>query len=578
MPQGNELESVWVRTSTDVWAVGWGGTVLRFDGGAWQLVPSGTTEYLTGVWGSSASDVWVTGANGTLRHWNGSAWSAVDTGDTIWLQAVWGTAANDVWAVGWSDTTLHFDGTKWTKVPGPSTQALDILYSVWGSASNDVWAAGGAHSFVQHWDGSSWTLINPALIGDHELHALTGTGAGDVWLGGSDLVTHWNGGAWAGGWAPAPTLNGPTTYVFGVAASGPAEAWAVGRPENGGASLLRFDGQSWATFPGAVSEELHGIGVLGPGQALAVGEAGASERISVGAPPARLGTGTFDWLYSVWGSSASDIWAVGGMSYSAASGGKLQHWDGQKWSGVPSATDAWAMHAVWGAGTGDVWAGGDGGIEHWDGQAWSSWAFPLTDAVLGLWGLATNDVWAAAKSGSLTHWDGLRWSAVPSPTSVYYDDLEDVWGTARDDVWIVGGRDMGVISGKEENVAVHFDGTSWSSRAIGGEHRVHAVHGTAPDDVWAVGRAGFVVHWDGAKWTPMSVGTSNELWAVRARSRTDVWVAGDYGLVLHWNGATWTRSATLAGDPIADLWSPPGATANLFAVGEEGMILRRTGP
>ena len=104
------------------------------------------------------------------------------------------------------------------------------------------------------------------------------------------------------------------------------------------------------------------------------------------------------------------------------------------------------------------------------------------------------------------------------------------------------------------------------------------MHGTAPDDVWAVGRAGFVAHWDGAKWTQVSVGTDSELWTVRARSRTDVWIAGAYGLVLHWNGATWTQSATLAGDDINDLWSPPGATADLFAVGPEGMILRRTGP
>jgi hypothetical protein len=362
-----------------------------------------------------------------------------------------------------------------------------------------------------------------------------------------------------------------------VAASGPSEAWAVGRPQNGGTSLLRFDGQSWAPFPGAVNEELDGIGVLGSGQALAVGVAGASERITVGAPPVRLGSGTFDFLYSIWGSSASDIWAVGGASYGPVTGGKLQHWDGQKWSGVPSATGDWAMHAVWGAGPSDVWAAGDGATEHWDGQSWSSWTFPLGGTVLGLWGSASNDVWAAGKDASLYHWDGVAWSPWPYANTTY-DDLEDVWGTARDDVWMVGGRDMGLVTGQEENTAIHFDGTTWTSRDIGGEHRVHAVHGTAPDDVWAVGRGGFVVHWDGAQWTEISVGTTNELWAVRARSRTDVRVAGDAGLVLHWNGATWTQSATLAGDPIQDLWSPDGATADLFAVGEEGMILRRTGP
>src|SRR6185436_13338785 len=85
------------------------------------------------------------------------------------------------------------------------------------------------------------------------------------------------------------------------------------------------------------------------------------------------------------------------------------------------------------------------------------------------------------------------------------------------------------LSGKEENVAIHFDGTGWTPREIGGEHRVHAVHGTARDDVWAVGRGGFVVHWDGDKWTQVSVGTTSELRAVRARSRTDVWSRASTG-------------------------------------------------
>jgi len=583
LPQGNELEKVWVRTPTDVWAVGWGGTVIRFDGTAWQLVPSGTKEYLTGVWGTSANDVWVTGANGTLRHWTGSGWTAVDTGNTLWLQAVWGLAQNDVWAVGWGDETLHFDGTKWTNVPGPSTSTLDILESVWGSATNDVWAAGGAHGWVQHWDGHTWTQINPGVIGDAELHGVTGTGAGDVWVGGYDLIKHWNGSGWSTGWTSNRNGNGPTTAIFGVAASGPSEAWAVGRGEFSGASVLRFDGQSWAGFPGNLAEELHGIGVLAPGQALAVGQSGASQRITVGAPPVRLGSGTFDGLNAIWGSSASDIWAVGGYSYYPATGGKLQHWDGQKWSGVPSATGSQAMHAVWGSGPNDVWAAGepgvvDAGLEHWDGQAWTSWNISTNGTLYGLWGAASNDVWAAGKSGGLYHWDGAAWSAVNTFGFIYYDDLEDVWGTARDDVWMVGGLDMDLITGKEVNVAVHFDGTAWTQRPIGGEHRLHAVHGTAPDDVWAVGRAGFVAHWDGAKWTPVSVPTTSELWSVRARSRTDVWISGTYGLVLHWNGATWTESATLAGDDILDLWSPPGATADLYGVGPEGMILRRTGP
>src|SRR3989442_2140802 len=49
LPQGNPLTSVWGSASTDVWAVGYGGTILHWDGSAWSGFPSGTPNSLYGV-------------------------------------------------------------------------------------------------------------------------------------------------------------------------------------------------------------------------------------------------------------------------------------------------------------------------------------------------------------------------------------------------------------------------------------------------------------------------------------------------------------------------------------------------
>jgi hypothetical protein len=38
----------------------------------WSSVPSGTTQDLWSVWGTSASDVWAVGWNGTILHYNGT--------------------------------------------------------------------------------------------------------------------------------------------------------------------------------------------------------------------------------------------------------------------------------------------------------------------------------------------------------------------------------------------------------------------------------------------------------------------------------------------------------------------------
>ena len=67
LPQGNPLWSVWGSASTDVWAVGLGGTILHWDGSAWSPVASGTVNSLTSVRGSASNDVWAVG-DGTILH------------------------------------------------------------------------------------------------------------------------------------------------------------------------------------------------------------------------------------------------------------------------------------------------------------------------------------------------------------------------------------------------------------------------------------------------------------------------------------------------------------------------------
>ena len=65
----------------------------------WQNpLPQGNS--LTAVWGTDANNVWAVGVKGTMLHWNGSAWRVSDTGTTQMLKDVWGADANNVWAVG----------------------------------------------------------------------------------------------------------------------------------------------------------------------------------------------------------------------------------------------------------------------------------------------------------------------------------------------------------------------------------------------------------------------------------------------------------------------------------------------
>jgi len=49
LPQGNGLLGVWGSSSSNVFAVGDGGTILHYNGSAWGSMTSGTTSHLYGV-------------------------------------------------------------------------------------------------------------------------------------------------------------------------------------------------------------------------------------------------------------------------------------------------------------------------------------------------------------------------------------------------------------------------------------------------------------------------------------------------------------------------------------------------
>jgi hypothetical protein len=76
---------------------------------------SGTKRLLRGVWGSSTSDVFAVGPGVTIIHYDGSTWSLMTSDTTEHLNSVWGSSSSDVFTVGGYDEMRisHYDGRKW---------------------------------------------------------------------------------------------------------------------------------------------------------------------------------------------------------------------------------------------------------------------------------------------------------------------------------------------------------------------------------------------------------------------------------------------------------------------------------
>lgn len=322
-------------------------------------------DSLSGVAMLSACNVWVAGGTGgrttLIEHWTGgSTWTVVPSPNPGAgfnnLSAIHGISATDIWAVGTAANAdgsaengliLHWNGINWTHVASPNPGTFTQLTGVREISARDAWAVGhystdaGSRSLALHWDGTSWTQVPSPSPAGAELAGVTATSGGDVWAVGdyisnsqdstvSTLALHWDGTVWKQVASPSPGQG--IARLTSVAATSPADAWAVGLFSNGDADqtlILHWDGTSWTQVASPnpfADDNLAGVAATSAGSAVAVGTGQNSGR---GALPATLalrwdgtawtqapslqmgGTGTSNILTGVSSISSSEAWAVG---------------------------------------------------------------------------------------------------------------------------------------------------------------------------------------------------------------------------------------------------------------------------
>jgi len=273
----------------------------------------------------------------------------------------------DVWAVGnflpdtatsnqdaTLNTAAHFDGKHWTQTPVPdSGPNFNTLFGV-AATPGRAWAVGvtldrsyHSRSLIEAWDGSAWHIAAAPRLNTQRdiLYAADAVSASDVWAVGHQqswdgtfgtLVEHWDGTGWSV--VPSPDPGSSGNHLYGVAAAGPDDIWAVGQRDDSGSDAPlaeHWNGHAWTVVDvpsaGLTSGLLQGVAVHG-GQVWAVGQSDDAthqarplvEHLTGGVwsaeQPAGLGSG----FTNVTGVAYSDgtVWAVG--SYlDQASGNQL---------------------------------------------------------------------------------------------------------------------------------------------------------------------------------------------------------------------------------------------------------------
>jgi hypothetical protein len=281
---------------------------------------------------------------------------------------------------------------------------------------------------------------------------------------------------------------------------------------------------------------------------------------------------TYVVLNGVAAISSNDIWAVGhaGDPGSVPLQTLTEHWDGTRWSIVPSPSPGTyngnVLTAVAAISTNDVWAvgwyqsgptGQEGGAltMHWDGTSWTVVPNPSKATLRAIAAISSNDVWAAGDQVIL-HWDGTNWSVVPFPTPPgdSYQIFQGISATSANDIWVVGYSQSAYFYGyRYYPLAYHWDGTSWSLVPNAGniDEYFHAVAAISPNDVWAVGDNGQTQHWDGANWSRVTApypGLGGRFNGVAAASSSDVWAVGysiDGNYIDGFQNLTWIDRYTI---------------------------------
>lgn len=226
---------------------------------------------------------------------------------------------------------------------------------------------------------------------------------------------------------PAPTfawqtmLSGLPGAALSVWGTSSQNVYVVGADalDGSGPYALHFNGQRWDRLNTGLRDGtlwwVHGVA---PDTVFMVGTGGTVLRYNPTSNRSeRMTTPGTATLFGVWGSSASDVWAVGGDVN--ASTGVLWHYDGTAWSDV-TLPDGLAsrviLYKVWGASSNDAWVVGSNGTTlHYDGTAWSQVTIPTTArgplfTVHGAGGLRV--AVGGNASGILLEGSGMEWRQI----------------------------------------------------------------------------------------------------------------------------------------------------------------------
>lgn len=559
-----------------LFVVGDEGTIFSFAEGKWTRLPCPVPLPLHALWGRSDKDLYAVGWMGTILHFDGETWCLLrgceidEAGkyaavpENTPLFDLVGDAQGRLWAVGDQGCILHYDGTSWQPEESGTTAHLRAITKL---GDGRLLAAGGDGTLLArdangHWQGLDCPLRS-------QFQSALALEDGSVLLAGGRYFMDANGFRgdlllWRDG--VFIKLGEDQTFArFRDLAPYRDGALAVG--DKG--QIHHILGDRAVRLESGTSHDLLGILPLPTGEALAVGDFGtiltaaadfhqalASPATIAGAKPQwdRMESGTDRQLWGAWADPAS------GRCYAFGEEGLVLALEAGQWETLPKLGDL-GLRCLCTDAAGGLYAAGQlGEIHHFDGRTWRKhFDLHVDVTILALWSDASGAVYAIGDEGLILHWDGRTWERMTSGTK---SALYGLWG--QDSAHLLAVGDFGMI--------LRWNGTRWDEFHAGTENFLFDVWGSGLDDIFVVGLSGTIGHFDGRRWTLTPARARADLLSVTGLGET-AFAVGSAGTILRHAKGKWDLETSGFDGGLRGVAASP--RDGIFAVGDGGTILRR---
>ena len=176
-------------------------------------------------------------------------------------------------------------------------------------SATDIWAASEYGRYVLHWNGMRWRVAMRRRVG--LITGLTAVSPDDVWVFGTTATGIHEAGTWHFDGRSWSRAAGAAGSIYRASAASRRDIWAIAASPRAD-SILRYDGATWR--PVRTGHVLAGVA-----------------------------------LHDILATSDRSVWVVGDEISKGAVGLVLAHWNGARWTRIPTSMRAQAGRLARGA-------------------------------------------------------------------------------------------------------------------------------------------------------------------------------------------------------------------------------------